>query len=73
MKTKVTTTIAIATAMAAAFFGAAFAQPVADEVVSPKIAWYSTLASGLAEAERSNRPILLISGAPQCLGVSGTW
>ncbi len=39
----------------------------------PQIAWYSTLKSGLAEAQRSNRPILLISAAPHCLGVSGIW
>ena len=56
-----------------ALFGVTWAQPVADEGVSPKIAWYSTLESGLAEADRSKRPILLISAAPQCLGVPGTW
>ncbi len=38
-----------------------------------RIAWYSTLESGLAEAKRSNRPILFTSAAPQCLGVSGIW
>ena len=38
-----------------------------------KIAWFGTLQSGLAEAKRSGRPILLISAAPQCLGVSGVW
>jgi hypothetical protein len=56
-----------------ALFGVTWARPVVDEGVSAKIAWYSTLDSGLAEAARSNRPILLISAAPQCLGVSGTW
>ena len=45
----------------------------AGDAVRPRIAWYGTLASGLAEAERSGRPILLVSGAPQCLGVSGIW
>ncbi len=40
---------------------------------SPKIAWYGTLADGLAEAERSNRPILLVAAAPQCRNVSGMW
>lgn len=40
---------------------------------APKIAWYGTLQSGLAEAERSGRPILLVSGAPQCHGVPGVW
>ncbi len=45
----------------------------ASDAVEPKIAWYGTLQSGLAEAKRSNRPILLLSAAPQCLGVSGIW
>ena len=38
-----------------------------------RIAWYATLESGLAEAKRSNRPILFTSAAPQCLGVPGIW
>lgn len=44
-----------------------------EEKAPPKIAWYATLKSGLAEAERSQRPILFLSAAPQCLGVSGIW
>jgi len=40
---------------------------------APRIAWYATLESGMAEAKRSNRPILFTSAAPQCLGVSGIW
>ena len=44
-----------------------------DDSNEPKIAWYGTLQSGLAEAERSQKPILLVSAAPQCLGVSGIW
>ncbi len=40
---------------------------------SAKVIWYSTLESGLAEAKRSVRPILLISAAPHCTGVSGIW
>lgn len=43
------------------------------EEKTSKIAWYSTLESGLAEAKRSHRPILFISAAPQCLGVPGIW
>ena len=39
----------------------------------PRIAWYGQLADGLAEAERTGRPILLVSGAPQCHGVPGIW
>ncbi|MBC8351640.1 MAG: hypothetical protein H8E66_06605 [Planctomycetes bacterium] len=40
---------------------------------SPRIAWYGQLADGLAEAQRTGRPILLVSGAPQCHGVPGIW
>ena len=38
-----------------------------------RIAWYGQLADGLAEAQRTGRPILLVSGAPQCHGVPGVW
>ena len=41
--------------------------------ISPKIAWYGTLATGLEEAARSKRPILLVAAAPHCLGVPGIW
>ena len=63
---------AIAVIAAGVFAFSASAQPP-EKPGSPKIAWYSTLDSGLAEAKRSNRPILLISAAPQCTGVSGIW
>ena len=39
----------------------------------PRIAWYGTLSSGLEVAESTGRPILLVSGAPQCHGVPGVW
>ena len=41
--------------------------------IAPKIAWYGTLATGLEEAARSKRPILLVAAAPHCLGVPGIW
>ncbi len=63
---------AVATALAAAW-SPRLPTAVAEDQVAPRIAWYGTLASGLAEAKRSNRPILFISAAPQCLGVSGIW
>ena len=44
----------------------------ADEV-PPRIAWYGTLESGLTAAKRTGHPILLVSGAPHCHGVSGIW
>jgi len=37
------------------------------------IAWYTDLDAGLAEAKRTNKPILLMSAAPSCSGVSGVW
>ena len=43
------------------------------ESPQPKIAWYGTLKSGLAAAKAANRPILLVSAAPHCLGVPGIW
>ena len=64
-------------AVATTVLGVTYGQPAQDDGpadgVVAKIAWYSTLESGLAEAKRSQRPILLISAAPQCLGVPGTW
>lgn len=53
--------------------GSSLSLSTAVEPVEPRIAWYGTLASGLAEAKRTQRPILLVSGAPQCLGVPGIW
>ena len=61
----------IAIALACASWFSILAQ--ADEPVPPRIAWYGTLKSGLAEAQRSGRPILFVSAAPQCLGVPGIW
>lgn len=40
---------------------------------APRIAWYGTLSSGLEVAKDTGRPILLVSGAPQCHGVPGVW
>lgn len=37
------------------------------------IAWYTDLDAGLAEARRTDKPILLMSAAPSCSGVSGVW
>ena len=39
----------------------------------PAIQWYATLERGLAEAKRTNKPILFVTGAPHCSGVSGRW
>jgi hypothetical protein len=37
------------------------------------IQYYATLERGLSEAKRTNRPILFVTGAPHCAGVSGMW
>ncbi len=51
--------------------------PERDEVQanpsSAGIQWYATWESGLREARRTGRPILLVSAAPHCAGVSGCW
>ena len=44
--------------------------PVNDEV---SVQWYATLSRGLAEAKRTGKPILFVSAAPHCAGVSGMW
>ncbi len=37
------------------------------------VQWFATWESARAEAARTGRPILLVSAAPHCAGVSGIW
>jgi hypothetical protein len=37
------------------------------------IQWFATWESGLEEANRTGKPILLVAGTPHCAGVSGIW
>jgi len=37
------------------------------------IAWFGTWQQGLAEAQRTGKPILLMSAVPQCHNVPGVW
>lgn len=37
------------------------------------VQWFATWEAGRAEAERTGRPILFVSAAPHCAGVSGIW
>lgn len=37
------------------------------------IAWFTSLEDGLKVAKRTGRPILFLSAAPHCAGVSGIW
>jgi len=45
----------------------------ANESIPSGIAWYGVLTDGLAEAKATNRPIFLMSAAPQCAGIPGMW
>ncbi len=38
-----------------------------------KIAWHGTWQGGLAEAQRTGKPIMLVSAVPQCHSVPGVW
>jgi hypothetical protein len=44
-----------------------------DGAAQGGIQWFATWESGLREARRTGRPLLLVSAAPHCAGVSGTW
>lgn len=37
------------------------------------VVWFGVLRDGLALAETTGKPILLLSAAPNCAGVSGMW
>lgn len=51
--------------------------PPRPGVVKPaegdRIAWYGTWDRAREDAERTGRPILLVSAAPHCHNVSGIW
>lgn len=37
------------------------------------IAWFGTWQQGLAEAQRTGKPILLMAATPHCHNVPGVW
>ncbi len=43
------------------------------ELGAAGIAWYPILEDGLAEAKRTNKPILFMAVASQCNGISGVF
>lgn len=47
--------------------------PVHEEPTEPGIAWFGTWSEALAEAQRTGRPLLFMSAAPQCSRVPGVW
>lgn len=66
-----TALVALSTCSSAAF---SQEQPVKSLKESGgAIAWYGTWESGLKAAKTSGRPILLVSAAPHCHGISGIW
>jgi hypothetical protein len=48
-------------------------QAAAKQDKTAGIAWFATWQDGLKEAKRTGKPIFLVSAAPHCAGVSGTW
>lgn len=38
-----------------------------------RIQWFGTLDEALAEAKRTNRPLLMTAAAPSCRGIAGKW
>ena len=61
--------------LAAPFFSNAQAQAQASKAAAKaeKIAWHGTWKGGLAEAQRTGKPIMLVSAVPQCHSVPGVW
>lgn len=48
------------------------AMPASEKVV-PGIGWYEVLEDGIAESERTRKPIFFLTAAPQCGGIPGMW
>ncbi len=56
-----------------AFLMLCFFAPYAFGADSEGIGWIPTWNQALFEAKQTNRPILLMAGAPACGGVPGVW
>ena len=59
--------------LAAPLFSNAQTEAPKAAVKAEKIAWHGTWKGGLAEAQRTGKPILLVSAVPQCHSVPGVW
>tara|TARA_A100001037_G_C14984701_1_gene559737 strand:- start:401 stop:586 length:186 start_codon:yes stop_codon:yes gene_type:complete len=55
------------------FLGAFLVVGLVVTASAEKIVWFGTWKGGLAEAQRTGKPILLVSAAPQCHNVPGVW
>ena len=59
--------------LAAPFFSHVQAESLKVVAKVEKIAWHGTWKGGLAEAQRTGKPIMLVSAVPQCHSVPGVW
>jgi len=59
--------------LATSLFSHAQAEASKVAAKAEKIAWHGTWNGGLAEAQRTGKPIMLVSAAPQCHSVPGVW
>ena len=59
--------------LAAPFFSNAQTEAPKAAVKAEKIAWHGTWKGGLAEAQRTGKPLLLVSAVPQCHSGAGVW
>ena len=57
----------------APFFSNAQAEAPKAAAKTEKIVWHGTWKGGLAEAQRTGKPIMLVSAVPQCHSVPGVW
>ena len=44
-----------------------------EPIEGSRIAWFATWEGARTEAQRTERPILLVSAAPHCHNISGLW
>ena len=59
--------------LAVSFFSDAQAEAPKAAAKTENIAWHGTWKGGLAEAQRTGKPIMLVSAVPQCHSVPGVW
>ena len=59
--------------LAATFISNAQAEAPKAGAKAEKIAWHGTWKGGLTEAQRTGKPIMLVSAVPQCHSVPGVW
>lgn len=73
MLTRITATLGLSLIVCATLAANSPRIDLANDGMPTGINWYGVLQDGLSEAQRTGKPILLTSAAPQCIGVSGMW